>query len=505
MKKVISIYVKSSKIINEELIVIDSNYEISRKVKDKIANYTIEYKENNYADNTYGIVGKNGSGKSALLNCIGLMSNYDYYDVDIPSYEGIIVDEKSESYKCVVGEMKKEYDENPYIIVNDIINECSYLNMNLSKGKYCNSFLEDISIVHIKSLGTARYQFRYINEKESLFWDESSISRRIKNLTIDSHEKIVLKIRYAENVPYNYILQNSQMRTAEGLFYARYLLSQLFYTDQRDKFKNEYFNTLEEIENFYKEIDGKSTENHKKAIEKYEEIKRFFKKYKKLFKFENDISVKLCIKSLLSLKNEEKIDFLNESKILNKNVAVDPLYFYMQVNHSSTGEEAFSNLFATIEDAINLSCKYSSNCILLLDEPEVFLHPELQRAFIKELLNKLEGYKKDKGKKIDFQIFIATHSPFLITDIFSDNVIALEKGSRVDKENTFAANIYDILSDTFFLEYSIGEYSRLKLVELQDQMKRNECKVTEEQKYIINQIGDKLIQKVLLSKGKTND
>ena len=51
-----------------------------------------------------------------------------------------------------------------------------------------------------------------------------------------------------------------------------------------------------------------------------------------------------------------------------------------------------------------------------------------------------------------------THSPFILTDMLDNNVIYLSKnGKQKPNKRTFAANIYDLLDDHFFLEDTIGD------------------------------------------------
>ena len=53
---------------------------------------------------------------------------------------------------------------------------------------------------------------------------------------------------------------------------------------------------------------------------------------------------------------------------------------------------------------------------------------------------------------------IVTHSPFILTDMLDNNVIYLSKnGKQKPNKRTFAANIYDLLDDHFFLKDTIGD------------------------------------------------
>lgn len=123
------------------------------------------------------------------------------------------------------------------------------------------------------------------------------------------------------------------------------------------------------------------------------------------------------------------------------------------------------------------------NINLILDEIELYYHPEFQRRFISELLAFL---KNAKFKSIDnVNILFLTHSPFILSDIPKDNILFLDvKEEKVknmnvnvvkklatpqtDKKQTFAANIHELLTDGFFMESTQGEVALTKIYEIID-------------------------------------
>lgn len=107
------------------------------------------------------------------------------------------------------------------------------------------------------------------------------------------------------------------------------------------------------------------------------------------------------------------------------------------------------------------------NFILLLDEPENYMHPEMCRTFIHDLNNLL----KQRKPKSNFQVILSTHSPFMLSDVLANQIIKMDynnKGlciiSHAEKP-TYAANIHSIMADSFFLKYTIGEQARVFLTE----------------------------------------
>lgn len=89
---------------------------------------------------------------------------------------------------------------------------------------------------------------------------------------------------------------------------------------------------------------------------------------------------------------------------------------------------------------------------LVLEEVELYYHPELQRQLIKNIL---DGIKQANLRHIKWiSICIVTHSPFVLSDIPSNNVLALRK-DRDDVFNIpcFASNIHEMLKLSFFLKH----------------------------------------------------
>lgn len=139
----------------------------------------------------------------------------------------------------------------------------------------------------------------------------------------------------------------------------------------------------------------------------------------------------------------------------------------------SSGERQYLYTFSTfIYHTLNLLSIHSDNRVrfcrvnLVMDEVEICFHPEYQRRFISEMIGYIE--RLDLNKNMAFNILIATHSPFILSDILKGNILYLDDGKNAnitdEFKNPFCANICDLLYQSFFLkEGFIGEYSRQKL------------------------------------------
>ena len=142
---------------------------------------------------------------------------------------------------------------------------------------------------------------------------------------------------------------------------------------------------------------------------------------------------------------------------------------------------------------------------IMLDEIELYFHPEFQRIFLKELLNQLDYVDYTKGIK-GINIMLITHSPFILSDIPKQNCLFLEKTGvytqsvRRDNLHTFGGNIYDMLRNSFFIKDSVGSYAKSRIDEIIDNVNKvfvirkktnSGEKISSKEKQVINQIKEK--------------
>ena len=133
----------------------------------------------------------------------------------------------------------------------------------------------------------------------------------------------------------------------------------------------------------------------------------------------------------------------------------------------SSGERQFLNSISYalyhiknlegVKDGVNRV--HYSHINLVLDEAELYYHPEYQRRYIKMLLETLSWCNFSSEKIRSINIIVVTHSPFILSDVVNDNVLYLENGqTKQQGKETFGANYYDLLYNSFFFEKNaIGE------------------------------------------------
>lgn len=97
---------------------------------------------------------------------------------------------------------------------------------------------------------------------------------------------------------------------------------------------------------------------------------------------------------------------------------------------------------------------------VVFDEVELYFHPDLQRRFMKILIDALHNITLEHIMGIN--MLIVTHSPFVLSDIPASNVLFLRAQGKeiVVGRETFASNIHQMLGSSFFMEYAIGDVAR---------------------------------------------
>ena len=164
-----------------------------------------------------------------------------------------------------------------------------------------------------------------------------------------------------------------------------------------------------------------------------------------------------CYRFIINVKNDTK----NNDSVSNINVMSSGeqhlvhtmqsvLYHILNVNSVHNSKES-KNKYEYIN--------------IIFDEIELYFHPEYQRRFVFELLERLDSLKKGNHipKIKGINILFCTHSPFILSDIPKQNVLFL--GEKKDFK-TFGANITTLLANSFFMENLIGEFAKNKINEV---------------------------------------
>lgn len=150
----------------------------------------------------------------------------------------------------------------------------------------------------------------------------------------------------------------------------------------------------------------------------------------------------------------------------------------IKLSNMSSGEQQYIfnistivyhiNNLKTIKENENTKIKSYKNVNIILDEIELYYHPQFQKNLVKDITKSIQEIQ-GLDKLTNFNILFLTHSPFILSDIPSDNVLKLKAGIPENSinEKTFGANIHDLLHNDFFLQDGfMGEFAKEKINEI---------------------------------------
>ena len=231
--------------------------------------------------------------------------------------------------------------------------------------------------------------------------------------------------------------------------------------------------------------------------------------YNYFFNINNKLNIQ--IKDIHDKDNDDERYYLLEFKfsdkksnqilftILNLYFKIINLYPFVNFNFEpsiSSGELSFLTIWARLYDYLENNPK-SKHAIIFIDEAEASLHPEWQKALCQNTISFIEDYCEVKQRKLYLHIIFASHSPMLLSDVPTGNVIFLNKGNSADNLNnidlkTFAGDIFDIYKNGFFLQNgSIGNFALSKVDSVIQHISQGN--ISDVDRKIIDMIGDGLI------------
>lgn len=244
----------------------------------------------------------------------------------------------------------------------------------------------------------------------------------------------------------------------------------------------------EGIDKFIKdnlEIDNKKQKIPKKRFETYDEV--FLKMPPSIFKWEVKLSHKRKRESL-SLKGMSS----GEKQMLQS--ASYLLY------HIKNIEKITVDKYRTPYHHVNI----------VMDEAELYYHPEFQRQLIANMVDMLAACHFNGNIIRSVNLMIATHSPFVLSDIPNSRTLYLKDGlpnKRV--QQTFAANYHELLYNQFFINNTMGEVGIKAIQDLMNYYKverdfnREQIKRYDKRKdyfrFIVDMIGDNYLRNSLIA------
>ncbi|WP_132531488.1 hypothetical protein [Pedobacter psychrotolerans] len=229
-------------------------------------------------------------------------------------------------------------------------------------------------------------------------------------------------------------------------------------------------------------------------------------------KMDVDISFEKLSELTLYHSKEQNIPVIN---LLPPPLFTLDIYFdHGAFSDLSSGEkQKIYGTYSIVYHLINLNSvgsglrKYRHvSCIL--DEIELYYHPDMQRTYVHDLLDTLRKTHLPEIDSINFNFI--THSPFILSDIPKNNVLYLQLDENREslpagiEQESFGANIYDLLANSFYFEHGfIGQNAKLIIQRVIDSLQKD-IEITnpfkeEDINAIIKMIGEPFLKDKLLS------
>lgn len=365
-------------------------------------------------------------------------------------------DETTYEYMTLINLISVLLDKKSKIMFNNLGYEYGDININIENEKY---YL-DIELPEFREL-----KKEYSSFIESLFTEE---------LYLELKEKLSfeLKAEKIDEVFFKELIQKNLNLNVKNFIF---LLNEVI--EEEKKLTGVFpINLINSIYNFIENIGFSEKLRHLVIPQNYRFLNDIFNNKKLLISvdnfndneyLENVIKTNDFLEILRLIKLLTRRNFIKFEVNLIKN---NGKFNYLRL---SSGEKTllsyFANILGRIRDLDDIQSEdetynnvNNKTYLILIDEVELHLHPEWQRNFIKQL-NDFFTYE-DNTKK--FQFVIATHSPFVVSDIYDENIIYLGRDDVNSK--TFGGNIFDIFKDDFYVSNTIGSFSEEIIKELSE-------------------------------------
>jgi len=414
--------------------------------------------------NITAIVGKNGSGKSSVLE---YLSDNPEFIIAFENDE-FWINEDIEDIE-VINKTKYKYTKNKIDLDSVYIPSSDYLHNNI------DYFYKE------KDIRETTFSHFFENSHENIWQSRDEITLRQFNMFFISNKHSLRKIIFPKNIilsfgvfSFNFTGYSYEKELdAFSLSEYTYLLAYLYMLEQYSVFKELNDSFFLKKEKLIRELflESEYLIEDKKALIEYKKLKNYCSS------FDNCSDIFIYKKDKLDGAFESRF-FKVPIKYFTKEVLLFLDYFDDDINNCqfiwdtkfSSGEIAFINLLASIFHELQ-----NGKLLLYIDEGESFLHPNWQKKYISYIVQ----FIKDNFPNRKIHLILTSHSPFFLSDIPKQNIIFLDKDEDencqvlkhnevLEKKQTFGANIHTLLSDSFFMEDGLmGEFAKSKIIQIQ--------------------------------------
>lgn len=361
-----------------------------------------ENNEINIAQNTTLIIGKNNSGKTTIIEALDILVNNKFSASD---FNFFYLKKLFESYKN-----KNQNNQFPEIEFKLIINLEKNENDDITNLVPLMT-LEDLDDTEIE------LKIKIVLKEEQKFLDEF---KKIMNKKILETEKFLKIIGQMNKIGYKTKFYRNDDIEIED-FKLDKLMNVVSIKANNVSDKNSLKNAFNKIISYrFNEKHPKSNEMKKEEIEN--ELDKLNKKITRIINKKQTKDINHTLSNVIS-QNNLKI-FLNSDLSLDK--ALNNLINYQYLDKGIPVPEnqfglGYTNFVMIIANLIDYIDKHEGNMsnskinLICIEEPETYMHPQMQELFIKYINDAINNLllKEDK-KNLNSQLVISTHSSHIL-------------------------------------------------------------------------------------------
>ena len=413
-----------------------------KKSNNKDAKTKINKTEEYISKNSSLIVGKNNSGKSTIVKLLTTLQNTKAGSRNVFKYTDFNLDILAEWYQTNIN--KKSKKEIRSIDQSKFPKLEFQLVLGIDDGNDLISSFEDILILSgIKTIKTQETKKTRKTRKTRKTDEISEVTINVKYEVTDaqsfSEELVNLKTTYSEradqqNKEFSNYRKELQYRQYLALFSSNYFILN-FYPKGRDEPAKEFsLASLLKVDT----IEANTVKNDNILSQAYNKIVSTYVKnndMKVINTLVNDINYKVKDMVDTNIKNilQGAVSSIESTKNLKMNLHPDItlekifansiIYEYQEGNNNIPESQfgmGYTNLMVIIAKIVDYIELYSekdingSVNILCIEEPESFMHPQMQELFIKNISKAIATLLGKKQQLDTFQIIITTHSTHIL-------------------------------------------------------------------------------------------
>ncbi len=280
------------------------------------------------------------------------------------------------------------------------------------------------------------------------------------------------------------VFRRGLYKTTEFLGLAESL--EIIYTTSNTKYFFRGDLNIERLQRYFKDIEVRYSEKPTRPPQKLEVFQKIADDFELLEEICHFINKLISSKRLESLDKRStlnlKYDILNDYSLkefqsdfrlldlIRRLGMVKTPDINLKREQGYSLQESSSGEYHFLSTMVGLMATVKENSLVLIDEPEISLHPNWQMKFFSFLRELFSGEEYNS-----VHLLVATHSHFLISDLKGDSskIIGLKREEGKIKTvdlppdlNTFGWSAEDVLYNVFNVRSSLNYYLEADLTEL---------------------------------------